>query len=248
MDEAGIPARSASGLVWAAAGRPAPEGKTGATYRLEAAAGLCATCAAPIAEGVPVMPRRGVAGIDNETFHGHAEYFRFGTHVCAACAWLYGDPKRTHRSVVAIGGSLWWPKLGPAAEGRPRWRTVLADLAGCGHTAPGTLVAGVLTTDPKPRLWPRMTLSMAAAPELYVHSPDHDWSRPTAIDPDAVRAALFLVDEALASGASRRACWHGLLGSQKLVDAAGLDRLLQIDAALAPLRGGPTLLAACLVA
>lgn len=246
---------SAPHLIWSSFGRPAPEGKTGSAYRFEPADGCCATCAAPIAEGVPFTPRRGVPGIDNDTFHGHAEYARWGTHVCRACAWLYGDPKRTHRGVLVVGERGWWPVIAAtkagdeakakAVEGRPRWRYALAEIA---RAPADTPVTGVLTVDPKPRLWPRAEIATAAAPGLYVHSPDHDWSRWTAFDLREVARALALVDQAVALGATKSACWAGLLGSPKLADRVGLGRLAAIDARIAPMRGSAELLISCLVA
>jgi hypothetical protein len=239
---------SATQLIWAAAGHPATEGKTGSRYQLEQSPGRCATCAVPISDGVPFEPRRGVAGINNGTFHGHAEYARWGTHVCAACAWLFGDPKRTHRSILVLGESIWWPILGQpteATEGRPRWREVFGCLD---YVARDTPMAGILTTDTKPRLWPRIRMSLADAPGLYIHSPAHNWSHWTHFDRGSVAAALQLVDAAMALGATRMAAWQGLAGNTKLLDHHGLDAVLTLDESIQPLRGGAELLIACLIA
>ncbi len=98
---------SAPQHLWYAAGRP--EGK----WVLEPVTGVCSTCAAPLTEGVQT------AVINNPTFAQHADFFRFGTHCCGACAWLYSDPKRTHRNVLAVGDTLRWPKI-VAEPGRPQ--------------------------------------------------------------------------------------------------------------------------------
>lgn len=232
-------------ILWHAAGRPPPKGRTGARYRLEPASGCCATCAAPIAEGVPFTPRRGVAGIDNDTFHGHAEYARWGTHVCAGCAWLYGDPKRTHRGVLALGDRLWWPMIGEAAEDRPRWRTLLGWIAAA---PPRTPLTGVLTADPKPRLWPRARAAVAGRPGLYLHIPDADWSRWTPFALRDVAQVLAAVDTARLLGFTKRAIWTGSGASPAMCDRWGLAAIEAAEAALKPWRGTAALLIAVTVA
>lgn len=231
-------------LIWEAAGSPAPAGKTGSRYRLESALGRCATCAAPIVEGVPARPRRGVAGIDNDTFTGHAEYLRFGTHVCSACAWLYGDPKRAHRGVLALGRTVWWPTIAADLPDRPRWRRALGDVA---RAALDTPMTGVLTTDPKPRLWPRARLATAGQPGLYVHAPDYDRSTWMPLDLHGVAAALAAVDAARGLGAVKAAIWTGL-GVTSLCDRWGVKAVEAVERRLAALRPSAELLVAILVA
>lgn len=125
-------------LIWRNAGEP------GHKYAEEVHDGVCATCAAGIGVGVDTEQ------INNPTFSNHAEFFKFGTHVCRACAWLYGDPKRTHRNVLAVGGDLWWPMISAesATEDRPSWLELFGRLK---NLPPETPMCGVLTTDPKPR-------------------------------------------------------------------------------------------------
>ena len=240
---------SASQILWQAMGRPAPEGKTGATYRFEPCGGRCATCAIPIDAGVPFEPRRGAAGINNKTFYGHAEYARWGTHVCAACAWLYGDPKRTHRGVLGVGGRGWWPTISKPVDGRPLWRDVLADVgAERSALSPETPMSGVLTTDTKPRLWPRAEAATIGSPGLYVHAPDYNWSQATRFDWSGIRAALAAVDAARAAGATKHAIWHGLLLWPALVDKAGLGLVIDLETRLVPWRGMPEGLIATVIA
>lgn len=228
---------TASQLIWRAFGSRAPEGKTGGKYVFEAATGSCATCAAPLTSGVPFEPRRGIAGIagiDNDTFSGHSEYARWGTHVCKACAWLYGDPKRMHRSVLVVGGRGWWPTIAQTIEGRPRWRYILGEVA---RSAPSTPMTGVLTTDPKPRLWPRTCIATCGVPGLYVHIPEQDISRWAPIDITRLACALRAVDAAVQAGATKTATLRGLFGAPKLVDALGLDMIDRLERELSPMRG-----------
>lgn len=235
-------------IIWHAAGRPAPGGKTGSTYAFEPCEGVCATCAAPITEGVPFEPRRGVSGVNNATFYGHAEYARYGTHVCAACAWMYGEPKRHHRGVLAIGNRIAWPLLGTKPDGdRPRWRQMWGDVARMAKVAPDTPMTGVLTTDVKPRLWPRCKPATAARPGVYLHSPDHDWSAWVDLDLGRVAACMSILDYAVSIGASKRACWSGIGLNTKLIDKHP-EAVERIDAALAPHKGSAELLVAVLTA
>jgi hypothetical protein len=222
-------------LIWGAFGNPAPEGKTGSRYRVEPCQGACATCAAPIDEGVPFTPRRGVAGIDNDTFSGHAEYARFGTHVCMACAWLYGDPKRNNRSVLVVGERGWWPTIVQTIEGRPRWRNAFGEIA---RADPATPMTGVLSAaNPQPRLWPRAQVAACGAPGLYVHIPDRDVSMWTQVDLRRIAVSLAAVDRALAIGFGKFSIARGLWVASDIIDQVGLDATERLEAALAPLRG-----------
>lgn len=232
-------------LIWAAFGRPAPEGKTGGQYKFEPADGHCATCSAPLARGVPFDPRRGVKGIDNETFSGHGEYAKWGTHVCPACAWLYGDPKRTHRSILAVGDTAWWPTIAKPIEGRPRWRRILRKIV---DAAPDTPMAGILTTDPKPRLWPRIKTASCGQPGLYIHVPEHDISAWHALDIRAVALSLAAVDAAVAAGATKTAALRGLWSVPALSDRLGIDAIARMEARLEPLRGRVELNVAVVIA
>lgn len=221
-------------VIWRAFGNRAPEGKTGSRYRFEPAPGRCATCGTEIAEGVPFAPRRGIAGIDNDTFSGHAEYARWGSHVCPACAWLYGDPKRTHRGMLVVGEAGWWPTIAKPIECRPRWRHVLREVA---RAAPETPMTGILTTDPKPRLWPRAQLAACAAPGLYLHIPEQDISRWSVFDLRQVALALADIDSALAIDASKTAVLRGLWSAPALADRHGIDRIDAVESRLALRRG-----------
>lgn len=224
----------APGLIWRAFGSREPEGKTGSKYRMEAAVGVCATCAAAIEIGVPFAARRGVSGIDNDTFSGHAHYASWGTHVCPACAWLYGDPKRTHRALLVVGSRGWWPTIAQNIEGRPRWRNVLAEI---GAAPPDELMTGIMTTDPKPRLWPRAQLAACGAPGLYLHIPEQDISGWRQLALADVFGALAAIDVALTAGATKTMALRGLWGVSKLVDKLGIDAVAAIERRLAPLRG-----------
>jgi hypothetical protein len=238
-------ADTAPQLIWRAFGSRAPEGKTGARYQFEPVSGLCCTCGAEITEGVPFESRRGVVGINNDTFSGHAEYARWGTHACRACAWLYGDPKRTHRAILVVGERGWWPTIKAEMEGRTRWRDLLHEII---SAPPETIMTGILTTDPKPRLWPRAQLATCAASGLYVHIPDWDISRWLSFSVREVIDTLAVIDEAMASGVTKSQIVQGIWSSPRIVDRLGVDRVAALESRLAPLRGSDRLILATVIA
>lgn len=190
---------SASRLAWHAAGQPPHE------YRASATSGICATCADALVDGVPL------AQIETPTFANHADYFRFGaTHVCPACAWLYGIGKGRPGNYLAYGDRIEFTVISlesVVTDKRP-WLDVLRELA----TLPGdTPVAGVMTTDVKPRLWPRARLASRARCGLYLHAPDYDVSEFREFDLDACLSLVDLMLPALSAGYAKASLYFGLL-------------------------------------
>jgi hypothetical protein len=236
---------TASELIWNAFGARAPEGKTGSQYRFEPAMGHCAICGAAITEGVPFAPRRGVVGIDNPTFSGYAEYARWGSHVCRACAWLCGDPKRTHRAMLVVGDRGWWPTIAQAIDGRPRWRNILGEIA---RAAPEMPMTGVLTTDPKPRLWPRAQLATCGRPGMYFHCPEQDISGWRQFDLRTVAQALAAVNAAITIGATKSAALRGIWTMPTLADRHGTKIVDRVERRLAEYRGSTEFMIAAVVA
>lgn len=193
---------SAPHLIWRAAGEPAHK------YAEEAYAGPCATCGASCA-GAGVNTEE----VNSPTFANHAEFFKFGSHVCRACAWLYGDPKRTHRNVLCVGDELWWPMISAesATEERPSWSDLFFQIYSQPEWTPDAPFCGVLTTDPKPRNWPRMRLCTVTRPGLYVHAPDYDVSEYRTFDAQSLIGIEDAVREALLLGFSKQRIYTGLL-------------------------------------
>lgn len=228
--------RTAPELLWHAAGEPPHK------YAEESGeTGPCATCATPL-DGRAGVPTRSV---NNPTFSNHAEFFKFGSYVCRACAWLYGDPKRTHRNVLAVGDKLWWPMISveSATEERPSWLDLLYRVAGM---PPETSVAGVLTSDPKPRLWPRMRLSTVGAYGLYVHSPDYSVSEWRALDLTALLSTTGPVLSALALGFPKARIYSGLPGDYRRTKG-NVEEAMRLESELRVLRNTPEFVPALLV-
>jgi hypothetical protein len=227
---------SLSAHLWQASGQPPPQWPVAAIDD-----GLCATCGVRTGE-------RGVATSTmlTSTFSRHADFLRFGENLCVPCAWMYSDPKRHHRSVLVIGDRIWWPVLGmeSATDERPHWGDlVMGVLAEAG---PDAAVSGVVTTDPKPRLWPLARMTTAARPGLYVHAPDADLSAFVAFDRAQLVTVVEAVERALRMGFTKRACRRGLMHDKRF--SADLTAGMQAEAALSPLRSLPAFPLGVLVA
>jgi hypothetical protein len=193
-----------------------------------------------LTEGVPT------ARIENPAFSSHADMFRFGSHVCPACAYLYSYPKRTHRNVLAIGDRTYWPMLGwdSATAERPTWWDLLHTLAEMPAETP---VAGVMTTDPHPRLWPRTRLATVGRFGLYVHDPRYNVSSFIAAPLAEIVVSARLIQHALHQGWNKRACtislWHDYARARR-----HLPFVVQHEPLLAAARQQPSFVIARLVA
>lgn len=226
---------TASLHTWQAAGCPP------SPYGDEVAATVCATCAATIAAGVPL------AQIETPSTADHANYFRFGSkHVCAACAWLYAAGKGRPGNYIATPGRMEYTviSLESVVEHKRPWIEVLADIA---ELPAATVVAGVMTTDVKPRLWPRVRLATVGRFGLYVHAPDYDVSEWRQF---SLAACLDLVDvmvEPLVAGYAKASLYHGLLRDHARA-SRDLARAMAWDSRLLPHRGQPHFLPALIAA
>ena len=224
-----------STLWFAAAGEP-PHPYTESLVE----GGHCATCATPLSRGVPIQE------IVTVTFAQHGDYLRYGTHVCPACAWLYGLGKGNPGNIVAAGDRYWRPMIGhdSATDQRPQWVSVLQDIA----TMPlDTPVAGVMTSDPKPRLWPRAELCTVGAFGLYLHCPDYNLSEFRRFDLRGCLVIVQAVTEAIIAGWPKRLIATSLFGDYKRASKAPVAAA-RIESSLAPLRATPEFIPALLIA
>jgi hypothetical protein len=185
--------------------------------------------------------------VNNPTFSRHADFLRFGTHVCPACAWMLGEPKRCHRSVLAIDGRpLLWPVIGAAAieEDRPQWLDALHLLA---SLPAETRATGVLTTDPKPRMWPDCRIATVGSFGLVVRATEYDVSGWVALSLPALLDAARIVRLALSLGFAKRRVLHGLYGDLARARASPRETR-ELEAELRRLRPAPEFIAALVIA
>jgi hypothetical protein len=210
-------------LFWKNSGYPDSK------FKLDTTEGYCATCGTVLTMGVASEILAG------DAFSRQSEFLAHGTHVCAACAWMYSTPKETHRNVLAVDDKIWWPMIGhdSATAERPTWYKVLSDVA---MLPPGTPCIGVLTTDPKPRLWPMTQQRTLGDFGLYVHCPDYDISEFRTFDLKECLATCELIIQCLALGFSKQACWHGLLNDLKKVNKLGMQKVVGLEERLCEVR------------
>lgn len=168
---------------------------------------LCSTCGASIPSGAESVP---INSFDNRSFSNHHESFRFGgAYVCLSCAWLYGAGPSKPGNFVATPDAFTQTviSLESVVEDKAPWLHTLRGMVGLPTDTP---VAGVLTTDVKIRLWPRMMPATIENFGLYVHSPDHDFSQFVYFD---LSACLDLIDQMtpmLKEGFAKASLWYGL--------------------------------------
>lgn len=189
---------SPSHYTWQSAGNPTHP------YKEEAINGQCATCGSPTNIGIPLTE------IETPSTANHADYFRFGSkHVCCACAWLYAVGKGRPGNYIANGDrmeSLVISQESVVIDKRP-WLIALNELA---EMPPETSITGVMTTDVKPRLWPKTRFATVENFGLYVHAPDYDLSTWLDFSLNDCLAATRLMREPLLAGFSKASIYHGL--------------------------------------
>lgn len=171
---------------------------------LEEKQGICATCAVGIEQGVPISK------IENPAFSQHADFMRYSKHVCAGCAWLYWAGKGKPGNFIASGNQYQQLVISheSVVEDKEPWHTVLHRIA---MMPTETLACGVLTTDVKPRLWPRTKLATVGNFGLYVHAPDYDLSAFIDFALADCLSISALMRDPLVSGYSKTSIYHGLL-------------------------------------
>lgn len=208
-------------LLWRNAGNPTHK------YTEEPYEGLCATCAVPCEVGAST------GQVNNPTFSNHAEFFRYGTHVCRACAWLYGIGKGRPGNIMAAGEALYRPVISEksATEERPTWLDVLGGLQ---ERPDGAPVAGVLTTDTKPRVWPRMRIASVGDFGLYVHAPEYAVSEYRSFALAGLLDVSGVISVALGMGFSKQRIHSGLLADfarakKSMKEVVELEKRLQLQ-------------------
>lgn len=226
---------SPSRLAWRAAGCPIPP------YLVTDDTGSCSVCGQCISRGIALRE------IETPTMGAHADIFRFGSqHVCEACAWLFAAGKGAPGNFIVAGDHLEYTVISlesVVAAKRP-WLAVLRDLI---QLPADTQITGVMTTDVKPRLWPRMRLASVGAFGLYLHAGDYDVSEWREFN----LAECLVITEALipplTAGFAKASLYFGLFrdharASKRLGEVYAWEQILQ------PLRRSAAFLPALIAA
>jgi hypothetical protein len=190
-------------LLWKNSGNPEHK------FKKAEHSGLCACCGCEIRNSGVCT-----ADIISEAFSRHSEFISIGTHVCDACAWMFSYPKESHRNVLAVGDSAYWPMIGhdSATLERPSWLDLLRSLK---NEQEGTRAWGVMTVDPKPRLWPMSHEVTLGDFGLYLHWPDYDLSEFVRFDLYECLEIAEFITSLMQKGFSKRACFFSVVSDMK---------------------------------
>lgn len=204
---------------------------------LEPYTGHCATCGDQITQGVPQSK------INNPTFSQHGDFLK-GSHVCSACVFLYRAGKAKPGNFAAIEGMpLAYLSIADTGD-KQSWQDLLHQIK---DLPPSTLCTGVLTTDVKPRLWPRMRKASIGAFGLYVHASDYDVSQWIEFDLSDCLSAIKLIQQAMALGYSKTFIYTSLYADHKTT-TKHLEKVLGLESALSAIRQQSHFLPALLIA
>ena len=202
--------------------------------------GHCACCGATI-NGDAVH----IKEIENPTFSNHADFLRWGKHVCMACAWLYGAGKGKPGNFLATPSKYETLviSLDSVVEDKRPWLSAIYDLA---KLPPDTPVCGILTTDIKPRLFPRMVSGTAAKPNIFVHAADYDISQPVQFDLQDLFQIIDIILPALQLGFSKTNCYRGLFNDFNRF-SKNVGQTYEMEQRMAQWRGNPAFIPAVLI-
>lgn len=227
-----------STLCWEAHGRP----EINARFKIENAITLCTTCGIRI-DGEAVT----VASIDNNAFSERHESFKYkSSHVCIACAWLYGLGRSKPGNFFATSACFEQTviSLESVVEDKRPWLHVLRDAS---LLPSDTTCTGVLTTDVKPRLWVRTKLASIGSFGLFVHAPDYDTSQWVDFCLHELLEIVDIAIPALQLGFAKASLYHGLLRDYQRFQK-NPDSALEIELSIKPLRKSAAFLPAILIA
>jgi hypothetical protein len=212
---------SFSELIWQNLG--SPQGK----FELYECDSFCCTCGIKINLGARKNDFIGIA------FSRQSEFTRFSEFACAACAYMYSFPKENHRNLIAFNKEIHFPMIShdSATEERKNWYEVLKKVL---NEKP-KLITGIITTDPKPRLWCMLELVTYDNFGLYIHNPDYNISEFFYFDLSKCLDYAELIIQCLNLGFSKQACFTSLLSDLKKANK-DLKKALELESKLKSIR------------
>lgn len=188
----------------------------------------CATC------GIACTQAVNQKDINNPTFSQHGDFLK-GEWICPACAFMYRQGKAKPGNYLAVqDDELHY--LSISGVGKTSWRELIPELL---QKDPSTLVAGVLTTDVKPRLFPRTQLATIGDFGLYVHAPDYDVSEYREFDLVDLLALVEQIETILSHKFTKTSIINGLFTYHKIAVkdpmlTAELDKIDRTNPAFIP--------------
>jgi len=159
---------------------------------------------------------------------------------------MFAAGKGRPGNYIATPGTMEYTviSLESVVEGKRPWIEVLADIA----AMPGdTPVAGVMTTDVKPRLWPRVRLATVDRFGLYLHAGDYDVSEWREFSLPACLELIGKMIAPLTAGYAKASLYHGLFRDHAR-SSRDPARALEWDAQLTTHRSQPHFLPALIAA
>lgn len=197
----------------------------------------CATCGQHTSQGVNQND------INNPTFSQHGDFLK-GEWICPACTFMYRQGKARPGNYLAIDGHG-FNYLAISAEGdKKSWNEMLADLV---KLPKNTKVTGVLTTDVKPRLFPRTQLVTVGDFGLYIHAGDYDVSEYREFDLDDCLQAIKLINEALSFKFTKGSIASNLFDYFKIA-TKDLAVTQDLELRLSKIRNNPAFIPALIIA
>lgn len=194
----------------------------------------CATCGSACTQAVNQKD------INNPTFSQHGDFLK-GEWVCPACAFMYRQGKAKPGNYLAVEHDK-LHYLSISGVDKLSWREIVPMLL---QKDPNTKVAGVLTTDVKPRLFPRTNLATIGDFGLYIHAPDYDVSEYREFDLSDLMANIELIEKILSHKFTKTSIMQGLFTYHKM---AVKDPVLTADLERRIDRSNPAFIPALIIA
>lgn len=188
----------------------------------------CATCGSHCTQAVNQKD------INNPTFSQHGDFLK-GEWICPACAFMYRQGKAKPGNYLAVqNGDLHY--LSISGTGKTSWREIVPQLT---QKDPNTLVAGVLTTDVKPRLFPRTQLATIGDFGLYIHATEYDISEYREFDLTDLMTLIEQIETILSHKFTKTSILQGLFTYHKIAVkdpmlTAELDKIERTNPAFIP--------------
>ena len=206
---------------------------------------VCASCCKELKVGSTSVHITQVIG---DTMANQSQFLRYGRHICFACANMYSDSKAMHRGFIVAGETVFFPMISwdSATVERPNWLEALKIINAIDDK--NTPCWSVMTTDPKPRLFPNAMLTSVGNFGAYVHAPDYDVSRFVMLSIPTVISTADSIIELLKLGFIKKTISESLVLDSKMVKKIGFKEVFRLEQNLKEFRKKPEFFPALIAA